>query len=106
MCDLVSSCHSAPCAIEDVVAHADCECWGVVVSWAPSLVAASYQLTAMGRDGDLRECNTTDTNCTLEELQCGQPYQLSVVASTETCTGPAGMEVTFNSGTCPFGTKQ
>ncbi|KAJ8274470.1 hypothetical protein COCON_G00090950 [Conger conger] len=91
---------TAPCTVEDVVPLADCECQGVVVSWAPSMVAKSYQLTAMGRDGDLRECNTTDTNCTLEELQCGMPYGLTVTASTENCTGPVSMEVTFNSVPC------
>ncbi|KAG5847415.1 hypothetical protein ANANG_G00125810 [Anguilla anguilla] len=91
---------TAPCALEDVVAHADCESQGVLVSWAQSLVAESYHLTAMGRDGDLRECNTTNTNCTLEELQCGQPYSLSVIASTGNCTSPASLEVTFNSVPC------
>ncbi|KAJ8357216.1 hypothetical protein SKAU_G00200100 [Synaphobranchus kaupii] len=92
--------NTAPCTLEELVTHADCESQGVFVSWAPSLVAESYHLTAMGRDGDLRECNTTDTNCTLEELQCGQPYSLSVIASTENCTSPASLEVTFNSVPC------
>ncbi|KAJ8270294.1 hypothetical protein GJAV_G00112640 [Gymnothorax javanicus] len=92
--------NTAPCTVEEVVAQADCECEGVLVSWAPSLVADSYQLTAMGSDGDMRECNTTDTNCTLEELQCGQEYSLSVIASSGNCSSSASLGVMFNSVPC------
>ena len=71
---------------------------GVTVSWPLSVVATSYLLTATGRDGDLRTCNSSDNNCSLGELQCGQSYSFSVSASTVNCTSENSTAVTYRTG--------
>lgn len=75
-----------------------CQDNGVTVSWPRSEVATSYLLTATGRDGDLRTCNTSVNNCSLGALHCGQPYSFSVTASTVNCTSQPSTAVTYRTG--------
>ncbi|XP_012990390.2 uncharacterized protein LOC105029012 isoform X2 [Esox lucius] len=91
---------TAPCVPKDVKVVASCEAEGVVVSWDHSAVAQSYLLTATGRDGDIRTCNSSVNNCTLAQLHCGQPYTVSVTAGAEGCTSQASTNVTFTTVPC------
>ncbi|KAJ8384528.1 hypothetical protein AAFF_G00204430 [Aldrovandia affinis] len=91
---------TAPCAPHDVSLSMDCGVEGVAVSWAPSFIAESYQVTAQGRDGDLKTCDTTLTNCTVPALHCGQPYSFTVTASAHNCTSPASSGLTYNTVPC------
>ncbi|KAJ8279126.1 hypothetical protein COCON_G00061920 [Conger conger] len=91
---------TAPCAPQAVSLEAHCESEEVFVSWEPSPVAKSYLLTAEGKDGDLRICNTTLNNCTLMELNCGQPYSFTVTASSPNCTSPDSPEVRYSTVPC------
>lgn len=76
-----------------------CGAEGAVVSWDHSMTAQFYLVTAIGRDGDLRTCNTSVNNCTLADLRCGQTYAFSVTATADNCTSPASPNVTFSTGT-------
>ncbi|XP_071200535.1 mucin-3B [Salvelinus alpinus] len=96
--------NTAPCVPEDVTVVASCKAEGTVVSWAHSLVAQSYLLTATSRGGDVRTCNSSMNKCTLDKLHCGQPYTFSVTASASTCTSQASPNVTFSTAPCdPIG---
>lgn len=79
-------CSLAPCVPDGVTAVQLCEGNGAAVRWGDSYVATSYQLTATGRDGHVASCNTLVSNCTLANLHCGQPYNLSITASGDNCT--------------------
>nr|XP_015211037.1 PREDICTED: uncharacterized protein LOC102685057 [Lepisosteus oculatus] len=91
---------TAPCAPQNVVARPNCDSQGVTVSWNSSSGALSYLLTAIGRDGDRHSCNTTQTNCPLTQLHCGQQYSLSVRAADATCASPPSSMVSFNTVPC------
>uniref|UniRef100_A0A8D3DKS8 Fibronectin type-III domain-containing protein n=1 Tax=Scophthalmus maximus TaxID=52904 RepID=A0A8D3DKS8_SCOMX len=77
---------TAPCAPHNVTVAQLCEENGAEVTWGRSPVATSYQLTATGQDGHVASCNTSVNNCTLAELHCGQPYNVSITASGDNCT--------------------
>ncbi|XP_026061504.1 fibronectin [Carassius auratus] len=91
---------TAPCQPSSVQADTDCQSNNVFVSWNPSYVAQSYLLTAVGRDGDLKTCKTSDINCTLTDLQCSNIYQVSILASNENCTSLPSDNITIKTMPC------
>uniref|UniRef100_A0A9J8D0Q5 Fibronectin type III domain-containing protein 7 n=1 Tax=Cyprinus carpio carpio TaxID=630221 RepID=A0A9J8D0Q5_CYPCA len=91
---------TAPCQPSSVQANVDCQSKDVFVSWDPSYVAQSYLLTAVGRKGDLKTCNTSDNNCTLSDLRCSNTYYVSVLASNENCTSLPSANITFQTVPC------
>ncbi|KAF7660957.1 hypothetical protein LDENG_00272160 [Lucifuga dentata] len=97
--------NTAPCKPSDITTVPVCEDNGVVVSWAHSTVATSYQLTAMAQDGDVRTLTTTTNSVTLTELHCSQRYTISITASADNCTSHAGT-VIFRTVPCePVGLR-
>uniref|UniRef100_A0A8C1ZR06 Fibronectin type III domain-containing protein 7 n=1 Tax=Cyprinus carpio TaxID=7962 RepID=A0A8C1ZR06_CYPCA len=91
---------TAPCQPSSVQANVNCQSKDVFVSWDPSYVAQSYLLTAVGRKGDLKTCNTSDNNCTLSDLRCSNTYYVSVLASNENCTSLPSANITFQTVPC------
>uniref|UniRef100_A0A672QZ12 Fibronectin type III domain containing 7, related sequence 4 n=1 Tax=Sinocyclocheilus grahami TaxID=75366 RepID=A0A672QZ12_SINGR len=91
---------TAPCQPSSVQADVDCQSKDVFVSWDPSYVAQSYLLTVVGRNGDLKTCNTSDNNCTLTDLHCSNTYYVSVLASNENCTSLPSANITFQMVPC------
>uniref|UniRef100_A0A3B4UUE8 Fibronectin type-III domain-containing protein n=1 Tax=Seriola dumerili TaxID=41447 RepID=A0A3B4UUE8_SERDU len=100
---------TAPCVPDNVTVAQLCEEHGAAVTWAPSAVATSYQLTATGMDGNAASYNTSVNNFTLVDLHCGQSYSLSITASGDNCTSmpstssfrtvpcePSGLAVDFD----------
>lgn len=90
-------CLSVPCVPDSVSVLPSCDDNGATVTWGRSPVATSYLLSATGRDGHVAACNSTENNCTLTDLHCGQPYSLSVTARGETCTSQPSVS-SFRSG--------
>uniref|UniRef100_A0A673N0Z3 Fibronectin type III domain containing 7, related sequence 4 n=1 Tax=Sinocyclocheilus rhinocerous TaxID=307959 RepID=A0A673N0Z3_9TELE len=95
-----SQVQTAPCQPSSVQADVDCQSKDVFVSWDPSYVAQSYLLTVVGRNGDLKTCNTSDNNCTLTDLRCSNTYYVSVLASNENCTSLPSANITFQTVPC------
>ncbi|XP_034002007.1 fibronectin type III domain-containing protein 7-like [Trematomus bernacchii] len=88
---------TAPCVPENVTVEASCEENGATVMWGPSPVATSFFLTATGRDGHVASCDTSENNCTLTHLHCGQLYNLTITASGDNCTSQPSTS-TFRTG--------
>ncbi|XP_016147370.1 uncharacterized protein [Sinocyclocheilus grahami] len=91
---------TAPCQPSSVQADTDCQSKDVFVSWNPSYVAQSYLLSAVGRNGDLKTCNTSNNNCTLTDLHCSNIYHVSVLASNENCTSLPSANITIKTVPC------
>ncbi|XP_029474400.1 uncharacterized protein LOC115100214 [Rhinatrema bivittatum] len=77
---------TAPCKPESVTASLHCASNVVSVSWVPSAGDASFLAFAVGRDGQLASCNTTETSCDIIGLTCGQMYNVSVIAADDYCS--------------------
>ncbi|KAK6484735.1 hypothetical protein HHUSO_G12572 [Huso huso] len=91
---------TAPCAPQEITVSPDCDSHAVTVHWSPSFGTESYLLTATGSNGSKELCNSSHPNCTLQDLQCGQLYTVSVTAGAETCRSHASKEITFSTVPC------
>lgn len=87
-----------PCVPSDVSVKQVCEGEGVVVTWAPSLVATLYELTAIDGQGNVFNCTNTESTCTFTDLHCGQDYGLTITATGDNCTSMPSLS-TFTTGT-------
>lgn len=66
----------------------DCFTNSVLLDWDFSEGALNYTATALSPGAHFSTCTSNFTNCELPELQCGQMYNLSVVASDGRCSSP------------------
>lgn len=94
---------SAPCAPSNVQMplHCNVSSGGVVsVSWVQANGAESYMAVAVSNDGHSYSCNTTTASCDLQQLQCGQIYNVSVYSLTQGCGGVKSSTSQVQTGTC------
>ncbi len=98
MCCVLSL--SVPCAPVNVSTNLLCGTNDLTVSWLPSTVPLNYSVTAMPMAGNISSvsCDTSNANCTLRGLQCGQTYNVSVKASSGSCSGPYSHPQTVQTG--------
>ncbi|XP_048832460.1 uncharacterized protein LOC125708743 isoform X2 [Brienomyrus brachyistius] len=93
--------HTAPCAPQNVSVILLCANNTAEVTWQASPGAASYNVTALARDGDSKSCFTTQTLCQLPRMHCGQTYIIAVVPNSDTCFGFFSTAITYIAGPCP-----
>lgn len=73
-----------PCSPTNVSSQLVCSAGIAQVTWAPSVNALSYAVKATS-SGQILNCTSSSTNCTLRNLACGQAYDVQVSASDGTC---------------------
>uniref|UniRef100_A0A3B3RM61 Fibronectin type III domain containing 7b n=1 Tax=Paramormyrops kingsleyae TaxID=1676925 RepID=A0A3B3RM61_9TELE len=98
---LMAASPTAPCAPQNVSVILLCADNTAEVTWQASPGAASYNVTALARDGDSKSCFTTQTLCQLPRMHCGQMYIITVVPNSDTCFGFFSTAVTYIAGPCP-----
>ncbi|XP_078524471.1 uncharacterized protein LOC144797641 [Lissotriton helveticus] len=92
---------TAPCAPQAVLTHVDCETNAATLSWDITPGALAYSLTVTSGDGsELHTCNSTNANCTINGLSCGQIYYSIVTASNMQCQSPASVATKLDSVPC------
>ncbi|XP_072525550.1 uncharacterized protein [Salminus brasiliensis] len=91
---------TVPCATQNVSALWQCANNSAVVAWAPSTGVSWYGVTALGSDGDIKQCNSTTSTCQLSQMHCGQIYDITVTPHTNSCTGVRSTAIPFNAGPC------
>lgn len=79
-----------PCAPSNVTTNLVCGTNDLTVSWDSSAAPLNYTAIVVPSDGSISPvtCNTNLTSCSLNGLQCGQTYNVSVKASSGSCCGP------------------
>ncbi|XP_065133048.2 uncharacterized protein fndc7rs1 [Paramisgurnus dabryanus] len=93
---------AGPCPPSSVSAVLlDCSSNTALVSWT-SIPGVQYTARANGTTGSSAgvECNTTNSNCTLTNLQCGSQYNISVTATRNNCSSTANMMSNFTTAPC------
>ncbi|CAH2311730.1 serine-rich adhesin for platelets-like [Pelobates cultripes] len=90
---------SVPCSPRILNAYATCENNSGIIQWERGPNARSYQVIATGHS-DTLQCNTSDTSCELQNLECGQNYTVTVWAEDGICRGPDSPQFTFQSVPC------
>lgn len=92
---------TAPCLPGEVVADLDCEANTFAVRWKGSDEGLEqYTAIAIGSDRSRATCNTTDTNCVIQDLKCGLNYQIVMTTSSVNCGTIEGSDYSMHSGTC------
>ncbi|XP_075689530.1 uncharacterized protein LOC142657896 [Rhinoderma darwinii] len=90
---------TAPCQPRDIITNVQCENNNALISWTESKGAISY-LTTLSGNGTILNCNTTNTNCSYLSLQCGQTYNVSVMAVNGKCDSVLSIVSTFETAPC------
>ncbi|XP_043942820.1 uncharacterized protein LOC122814297 [Protopterus annectens] len=83
---LTSEIQTAPCVPDYLQAQLDCGSDTAMLSWSGSVGAKYYTAEAVGEDGHIATCNTSDTRCEIGGLHCGQVYTVTMTASDEKCS--------------------
>ncbi|XP_066528384.1 fibronectin type III domain-containing protein 7-like [Hoplias malabaricus] len=76
--------NSAPCLASNVQAHLNCSANTLAVQWAPISGNTSYTAVAVGKNGT-HTCDSSNTSCTIQSLDCGQTYGIAVTSSSILC---------------------
>lgn len=85
---------------ESLAASLNCYNNSAEVSWSSVKGAESYLVSAVGENGHRVSCETTEYQCDLTELQCGQVYNVSLTAVNAHCQRTVQTNVSF--GTCEY----
>ncbi len=80
--------YKAPCVPLMLDVEMDCLSDSAWLTWDESAGAELYISTATDSDGQKYQCNSTESQCTVEQLQCGRFYNFSVIASNSQCDSP------------------
>ncbi|XP_061652447.1 uncharacterized protein LOC133488520 [Phyllopteryx taeniolatus] len=94
------SVQSVPCIPTNVAVVMDCANNSAAVSWSASDGATQYLVTASCYHGNISH-QTSDLNCTLDELMCGSRYSVQVVAMDDSCSSVTSQVLVFDSAPCP-----
>lgn len=89
---------SGPCAPTNISASLLCENNTAKVSWQPCPGAASYNVTAAGGNGDVKQCATNISSCLIPNMSCGQTYSITVSPFSNQCKGQDSQTYIYYSG--------
>ncbi|XP_056379485.1 uncharacterized protein LOC130275479 isoform X3 [Hyla sarda] len=90
---------TAPCQPRNITTNVQCENNDALISWTESR-GAIYYLATLSGNGTISSCNTTTTNCSYLSLQCGQTYNVSVMAVNDKCDSVLSPLSTFETAPC------
>lgn len=94
----LSNCPSVPCPPARVNSSITCQTNAAQVQWDRNGGAESYEVSALGTQGYVTQCNTTGTFCNMSSLLCGDVYNISVVALSNMCRVRGNPVPQLNSG--------
>ncbi|XP_016331309.1 uncharacterized protein LOC107680061 [Sinocyclocheilus anshuiensis] len=92
---------AAPCVPPMLDVEMDCLSDSAWLTWEESAGAELYIATATDSNGQVYQCNSTETQCTVEQLQCGRFYNFSVTASNSQCDSPMSNTLQSETAPCP-----
>ncbi|XP_033993889.1 receptor-type tyrosine-protein phosphatase beta-like isoform X2 [Trematomus bernacchii] len=95
------SIQTAPCPPSDVTTYAQCEFNMGSVSWGSSDGAETYVAVATGLDGHAHQCLTNSTDCSWNDLHCGEEYTVVVRAKNGNCTSLPSNSSIIYMAPCP-----
>lgn len=69
-----------------------------VVAWTASAGAEFYTATVTQENGQSKSCWSDNEQCSMPNVQCGQNYTVTVVASNKKCDSDPSKATTLQSG--------
>ncbi|XP_023284641.1 fibronectin type III domain-containing protein 7-like [Seriola lalandi dorsalis] len=89
---------SAPCKPDNVLVNPQCSANSALVTWGNSGPDQTQVVSAVDRRGRIHTCNSSSSNCTFDQLICGESYDISVVGHTNTCSSEPALAQRLNTG--------
>lgn len=89
---------SVPCIPEDLEASVSCSNNVASLKWSNNNLGQIFNVKALGTDGHVDKCRSTDNQCDLTQLHCGQHYTATVTAEDAECISKPSESVTFKTG--------
>ncbi|RVE73628.1 hypothetical protein OJAV_G00033020 [Oryzias javanicus] len=90
-----------PCTPKMGSVFLDCYTNSALLDWMYAEGALYYTATAQSSSGHISTCNSNFTNCELQNLQCGQVYNMVTLASNDECNSPPSTSLEVESVPCP-----
>lgn len=72
----------------------------MTVSWSPNPDAQYFHVAAVSNTGARLHCNSTGTTCSINNLPCGQSYNITVLSVRDGCESKLSSVVETSSGKC------
>ncbi|XP_077077959.1 uncharacterized protein fndc7rs1 [Siphateles boraxobius] len=97
----MSQVQTAPCPPHNVSANVQCDSGSVLVSWSPAVDASQFRVEMESQStGVISSCNSTNTQCSITHLPCGESFNISVVALRGSCQSQASSGFNIASAPC------
>lgn len=89
----------APCLPDRVQAELDCSANSFDVQWRGSVGdVGTYTAIAIGSDNTRKSCDSTNTECTIQDVKCGVLYSIVVTTPSIDCGTIDGSNYQIQSG--------
>lgn len=89
---------SAPCKPENVLVDLQCSTNRASVTWENSGPDQTEVVSAVDSRGVTTTCSSSTSNCTFDQLTCGESYIMSVAGHTNTCISEPAVSERLNTG--------
>ncbi|XP_028832830.1 uncharacterized protein fndc7rs1 isoform X2 [Denticeps clupeoides] len=91
---------AAPCSPLNIITQLFCGNNTLLVGWDPSVAQLSYTASARTGQDAAVTCSTQGTSCRLDNLRCGQKYNVTVTSSRGDCSSASSSAVTVQTAPC------
>uniref|UniRef100_A0AAY4AQB8 Fibronectin type-III domain-containing protein n=1 Tax=Denticeps clupeoides TaxID=299321 RepID=A0AAY4AQB8_9TELE len=91
---------AAPCSPLNIITQLFCGNNTLLVGWDSSVAQLSYTTSARTGQDAAVTCSTQGTSCRLDNLRCGQKYNVTVTASRGDCSSASSSAVTVQTAPC------
>uniref|UniRef100_A0A674DRB0 Uncharacterized LOC115157442 n=1 Tax=Salmo trutta TaxID=8032 RepID=A0A674DRB0_SALTR len=95
-----SDVQTAPCPPQNVAAQVYCASGIMLVTWEPNMDARFFLVDAVTEGGSSHSCNTTDTQCSITSLPCGESFSVQVTAAGGGCHSMPSQALNVSSAPC------
>lgn len=89
---------SAPCKPEAVQVNLECSTNKALVTWENVGPDQTQEVSAVDSRGTITTCNSSSSNCTFDQLTCGETYVINVVGHTNTCSSEPVISESLSAG--------
>ncbi|KAJ0058656.1 hypothetical protein NL108_000358, partial [Boleophthalmus pectinirostris] len=86
---------TAPCPPTIGSVSNDCSPDTATVNWSPSKGVVYYIVTAEDSKGIQYMCNSLDSECDMENLACGETFNVNVIGTNIRCNSSASASASF-----------
>ncbi|XP_072276183.1 fibronectin type III domain-containing protein 7-like [Pyxicephalus adspersus] len=89
-----------PCVPQNVTVDVDCELNNAMLYWNSALGSENYTAQVATTAGEEHTCHTKSTSCAVNDLLCGQTYNVMITAFNKQCQGESSHSIQLITAPC------